>query len=411
MKMEFFDFEIRAWQIDQNHAQVLVHSSPVGDLLRPIITRIDWERLADFLQLFSDSTQYKNCDRKQIIEGGLLLSEILFPTPIYKLFIRSYERVGPENGLRIRLCVDEALIDLPWEYLYRPDTSDNTSLSGFLVLDSRISLVRLSPRYMRILRRSSRKKHLLYAGTHYYRNGLDVWNVDRGRDRISKGLTQLSDSLKFQSVSTVSDEFEKALAQRTDIFHYVGHTDEEDGQSFLLRDKDISLPTDEQNQWDRLYAHTLSKLLNRSKTRLAVFCACYSGRWSFVKPLIQAGIPVVIGTQGIVSTAGAYDFVEKLYKAMVIGLSLEEAVTWARLHLLEPDVSPNIDPMEWGIFMVYMPTSQGILFPRPVQKNVREQQEIARRERKQTIIIVNQTFGIVESGAQVTGVMQAKSGN
>jgi len=30
IRMTFVDFQIRAWQIDASHAQVLVHSSPVG---------------------------------------------------------------------------------------------------------------------------------------------------------------------------------------------------------------------------------------------------------------------------------------------------------------------------------------------------------------------------------------------
>ena len=30
--MDFFDFEIRAWRTGKTHIQVIVHSSPAGDL-------------------------------------------------------------------------------------------------------------------------------------------------------------------------------------------------------------------------------------------------------------------------------------------------------------------------------------------------------------------------------------------
>ena len=33
--MEFIDFEIRAWQADDEHVAVLVHSSPLGEMRRP----------------------------------------------------------------------------------------------------------------------------------------------------------------------------------------------------------------------------------------------------------------------------------------------------------------------------------------------------------------------------------------
>jgi hypothetical protein len=43
--MRFVDFEIRAWQADSEHVQVLVHRSPAGSIRRPIIVPF---RLADF---------------------------------------------------------------------------------------------------------------------------------------------------------------------------------------------------------------------------------------------------------------------------------------------------------------------------------------------------------------------------
>jgi hypothetical protein len=34
--MNFIDFELRAWQADAEHVQVMVHSSPAGDMREPV---------------------------------------------------------------------------------------------------------------------------------------------------------------------------------------------------------------------------------------------------------------------------------------------------------------------------------------------------------------------------------------
>lgn len=49
------------------------------------------------------------------------------------------------RGLRIRLCLDDDLIDLPWEFLYRPDGDAPAAQSGFLLTDGSISLTREPP--------------------------------------------------------------------------------------------------------------------------------------------------------------------------------------------------------------------------------------------------------------------------
>lgn len=59
--------------------------------------------------------------------------------------------------------------------------------------------------------------------------------------------------------------------------------------------------------------------------------------------------------------------------------------------------------------MVYMPTTDAVLFPRPAQREARERQEAARRERMQTIVNVYQNIGTVQGG-QVVGVSAGQIG-
>lgn len=53
---------------------------------------------------------------------------------------------------------------------------------------------------------------------------------------------------------------------------------------------------------------------------------------------MQEGLPVLIGTQGYVLVEADIAFCHTLYSALAIGLPFDEAITWARLHLLEPGV-------------------------------------------------------------------------
>jgi hypothetical protein len=103
-------------------------------------------------------------------------------------------------------------------------------------------------------------------------------------------------------------------------------------------------------------------------------------------------------------------FCQRLYSALAIGLSLDEAVTLARLHLLEPGVLQDFLKWQWSAFMVYMQTPEAVLFPKPKQAAMRESQKAMRSERQKTIINIgkliyqdiDQQIGRVEGG-QGTG--------
>ena len=111
-------------------------------------------------------------------------------------------------------------------------------------------------------------------------------------------------------------------------------------------------------------AEAVANLLHDAKTRLGVFERVRnSGKWGFVEPLLRAGLPALIGAQGIVSAKGAAVFCEKLYASLAVGLSLDEALTSARFHLLKAGGFNGRESLEWGVFMAYMPISEAILFP------------------------------------------------
>jgi hypothetical protein len=403
--MEFHDFHIRAWTVDRKNAAVLVHSSPAGAMQRPEKVVLDWEGLGAFRKIFhlTSGSAPANATADPLIAGGRGLASVVFPDPVVGLLIRSLERIDPEDGLRVRLCLDGVLSDLPWEYLVLPDVAGPKSPGGFLALDARVSLVREPPQPGRQRPKFQKKQRLLYFGTRQCNTeGKDIWEAAAERDKLFEALEPASAFLEKQAVLSNETDCQTALMRSggpIDIFHYSGHTDVENGNGYLVA-SDVDLKS---QNFDRLYSNALGSLLRRAGTVVAVFSACNSGSWAFVEPLLLAGVPVVITAQGLVYVDVAIAFCERLYSSLAIGLSLDEAVTWARLHLLEPGVLPESLKWQWGAFMVYMQTPEAVLFPRPRKPQVTEQQNGARKARQVTIINVTQNIGSVQSG-KVAGV-------
>jgi hypothetical protein len=58
-------------------------------------------------------------------------------------------------------------------------------------------------------------------------------------------------------------------------------------------------------------------------------------------------------------------FFDRLYTALAVGFSLDQAVAGARRALLEPGVLSRASADTWGQFVVYMPTDDPVLLPAP----------------------------------------------
>ncbi|HKI19014.1 MAG TPA: CHAT domain-containing protein [Isosphaeraceae bacterium] len=386
--MKYHDFELRAWCVDKSHAEVLVHSSPAGDMRQPQLIDFDAKHSEVLEQIFrhTDQQLWFSADRdvmQHVINLGRDLAQVLLPAVVATLLEKSLAQIPPGDGLRLRLCLDSTLVDLPWEFLY---LDCDVAFRGFLSLIPRISLVRESPRLIEPLPEQDLAERLLFAGTYWPTaegGWKDGFGVETEYDKLVAALGRLTDWIRPAYVRC-HEGFEEAFAEPTAIFHYSGHTDVEDGRGYLLR----RFPDD---GWEgRLSSDELATRLDRAGTRLAFFSACNSGRWSFVEPLLRGGLRAVVGCHGIVSNIGTFAFTEKLYRMLASGMSLDEAVTWSRLSLLdatEPDHGglKGQKSFEWGAFMVYMPSAHDVLLPRTPRVEVKDTQRDLRERRQATI--------------------------
>ena len=138
--MRFVDFSIRAWR-EGPYVQVMAHSTPAGAMRQPAAVKLG-KFVADDYRIAIDAPLADGA------EIGRELARIILPPEVWRLLGESLAGIGSRRdlGLRIRLCLDDDLIDLPWEFLYRPDVDAPAAQSGFLLTDGRISLTREPPR-------------------------------------------------------------------------------------------------------------------------------------------------------------------------------------------------------------------------------------------------------------------------
>ena len=395
--VRFVDFAVRAWR-EGPYVQVIAHSTPAGAMRQPVAVKLGTFAPDDFRLAIDASLA-------QAADVGRRLAQVVFPPAIWRLLGESLAGIGPrrELGLRLRLCMDDDLIDLPWEFLYRPDVEARAAQSGFLLTDGRISLTREPPSLVAAQATTGHVHRALFVGT-MWDDGSDGWSVRSEFASLEQAMRPVGELLKFEFVE--SDDFaavEKALADGCDVFHYAGHTDVTDGQGTLVhRVSAATLKALDEAVWSGApsvvisgpmeavakpaawsSSEVLAARLARGRTRLAVFNACNSGLWPFVQPLMRAGIPAVIGVQGLVSNVASLNFAEKFYQSLAVGLSLDEALTYARLYVMQAGRSYH--PCDWGRFMAYLPTDSAVLFPRPDRTAMRAHQNEVRAGRKQTV--------------------------
>ena len=397
--VRFVDFAIRAWR-EGSFVQVMAHSTPAGSMRRPVAVKLGAFAPDDY-RIAIDAPL------SRAAEIGRELARLLLPADVWRLLGESLAGIGtqPELGLRVRLCLDDDLIDLPWEFLYRPDVDAPAAQSGFLLTDGRISLTREPPSIVGAQASSDNIQRALFLGT-LWDDGSDGWAVRSEYASLEQAMRPIDHLLKF--AFTPADDMaavERALSAGCDVFHYAGHIDVARGRGTLIHlvrtatlrrfDQSVGAPQSapainiqgpmeaapEPAAWSA--SEVLAIRLARAQTRLAVFNACNSGLWPFVRPLMHAGIPAVIGVQGLISNIAALNFAEKFYESLAVGLSLDEALTYARLYLMQPGRSYY--PCDWGRFMAYLPTDSAVLFPRSQVAEMRKRQEEVRARRERTL--------------------------
>jgi hypothetical protein len=386
--MAILDFQLRAWRTSTPAGiELLVHSSPAGGMRTPLHIACDFTRLDALRPVASEQWRGGPGMIRRVTDLGLELGGLLFREEVAELLRESLARLERSDLLRVRLCFDEHLIDLPWEFAYIPESGGRGVLSGFLVRDRRVSLVREPPFP------ASGHEPLTSPGRIAFVGAMgpgesDPWHVVAGHNAVAVALKEVKDYLRLDSEVIRADRIETCLDQPAVGFQYFGHTDiDENREGYLVRE--VLVPPECLRSKESYVLHRdvepffcerLTELFRKAGTRFVILTACNSGRWPVVQPILRAGVKLVVGMQGTVSIAAGTAFCAQFYAALAVGLSVDEAVLKARMHVLDAGVSPHADSCEWGAFMVYMPTAEEVLLPRPAgeRKTAQDRDEIHR---------------------------------
>ncbi len=358
-------------------------SPAIGETNAPVQVPYGVERLRRAL----GDLEAKRIEREDLAALGTALMDRLFPDgPVRQLFLDGLRKAGLDGGLRVRLFIyDPRLANLPWEFTCLPQNGWGASHNSFLVLNPQISLVRhvpqsreyVSPRVTDVVERAIR---MVVAIADVQDARFAPLGLDEERQAIETALQELrkrgvSFTLEAVLENPSRQDLVTALQAGCHIFHFAGHgvfrqaaflqpTGEWLGAGFLVL---VADPVSRKPQY--VPADVLAAYLQQAGARVVVLGACGSGRhdglfpWMGVAPaLVERGIPAVVAMQYDVMDHYAVAFARRFYLALVDGLSVDEAVSLARLEMFEGAQHAEV---EWGVPVLYMRTDEPrvVLFP------------------------------------------------
>jgi tetratricopeptide (TPR) repeat protein len=310
-------------------------------------------------------------------ELGQRLFDVLFQGDVLALYDRSARRARRERRpLLLKLQIDptdDLLVNLPWEYLYRP-SQPGTGHGEFLTLYQDTPIIRYWPgAEPRSLSYDPPLRVLLVSATPRGKEE-GLYNLSREAKAIRAALQVFNQpnqpGVEITHLEAANmNEFSTQIRDEKEtphIIHFIGHGE----TGGLLFEQGNS------GEEHKVSEETLMiTLRNASSLRLVVLNACRSAKADRLKEqvgvaqsLVGAGIPAVVAMQFAISDDAAHIFAAEFYKVLAEGRSVDQAMTWGRIAIWR-EFEGKSDIQEWGTPVLYLPTSDAYLFndfvPRP----------------------------------------------
>lgn len=342
-----FDLLVSAGRADDYALRVL--DSPAHESAQPSAASAEIQTsVANGLSALRSLT----LDRAGLRALGAALMTWLFPAPIKERYRASLARLGPDEGLRVRLRIEPPeLHELPWECCYDAETG------GFIALDPRTPLVRYLAGPFERQRLPGTALSVLVAIASP--RGYPKLEAGPEYARIEDALDALGGRVDVGRVAATVDALQDALRHGPRALHFVGHGgfDPVLGGVLVLEDP--------QGEADAVDAEVVAALLRGSSLRLAVLNACESARtdprdtFAGIAPrLVQAGLPAVVAMQTALSDDAALHFTRAFYAAIADGWPVDAAVTAGRQAIF----AHAAERPDWTVPVLYLSAPDGILW-------------------------------------------------
>jgi len=398
--VHYRDFTIRARDWDNGEFKVEVTDSPADRMREPAVVRHDATACAQPLR----DLERKRIRRDALIALGEQLASLILPPPVRDMFRRSLDAIGADHGLRLRLVLDDPrLADLPWEYIYLARASGDRALDGFLALDPRISIVRHEAIPEPVAALAAGKPLRMVVGL---ASPSDQVHLDLARERewIERTLGSV-ENLSLEIFEALTLEKLESAVPGAHIFHFAGHgvfgapeTARGPGATRDMLAGNVGMQSAaavepvgaillESTHGGHLAfpAEKLALTLRAAGVRVVVLGACETGRrdgvnvWTGVAPtLTRAGIPAVLAMQHGIYDDSAIAFARRFYESLAASSNLDEAVASGRLAILNQRQPDDVD---WGVPVLYLRSSDGVVFPEDASDARAEPPRVTVRQR------------------------------
>ena len=295
-------------------------------------------------------------------ELGGKLFDTIFSGEVFACLKSSLDKVScqeEKTGLRLKLRLQEVpeLADLPWEFLL------DTSLNRFFAQSNQTPIVRYIEMPERIKPITANLPLdllvMISSPTDYPR--LDV---GREKSRLQEALDSLIRArnvrVKWLENPTLSDLHHCLQKGDYHILHFIGHGGFDKG-----KEEGVMVLGDEQGRGWLADAHRIGTIMHdHPSLRLAVLNFCEGARNSrtdffagVATGLIRQGVPAVVAMQFEITDEAAITFAGEFYAAIAQDFPVDAAVAEARKAIY---IQPN--DIEWGAPVLYMRSSDGVLF-------------------------------------------------
>jgi hypothetical protein len=370
---------------------VKVFDSPMGESTTGQEIDIgDWGRLDQWLEGLDSQT----ITQAELEKFGHFMGEWLLPGgksdlnapasqnifTVRELFDSSFTNLTKEEGMRIRMRLAPELTELPWEFASITEEGGYGSRLLYLGTHPQLSIVRHE-----VIAGQQRKEFgivprikVVYAMASPKHPRFRHLEIVEEQNRLKKelsGLTSLNiqyipDFAGTQQAYGANEEeiIASQIAKPTpDIFHFTGHGVWKK-QGFIL------LAQPETGRAIGISGAKLAEWLSISETlRLVILECCESAKNEWIAQkrnnvaieLLNKGIPAVIGMQYEIYYEFATVFTDTLYRYLVAGLTIDEAVTQGRKKVREfEESSQQVSLLRaWGTPVLYLRNSGGNFFP------------------------------------------------
>jgi CHAT domain len=388
---KYYDFVIGVDNINRDGSNVRqfsvrVWESPAGEsqAAESVTIPVKLERNLNRLEK-------RDLDKRDIINLGEDLAELLLPNQARKLFVSSLDKLQPDEGLRLRLMLAPVLANIPWEYIYihnsiekkeNQDLTDEESSIGFCALNPKISIVRHEPLPIGVKLNVAAKTRRLLAALASPQDEPPL-DVAKERTNIESALIGIPGIESEFLENTTVELLNNKLIPGADIFHFAGHG--EFKQSALDSGGGYIVLLGEDGKSSRISAELLAINLRDRGVQLVVLGACETGRrdeqnaWSgVVTSLMRAGIPATVAMQYKIKDENAIKFSQSFYKALAVGLPLDQAVSSGRIAVfnycesLKEEQQRQSFWRDWGVPVLYCRSKENFVLPAAMDDSQRE---------------------------------------